>query len=101
MSAAALRLPDAGRVDPWLRSPLGPAITAPWTEPLLLHVVTRWYFPLSRLWAAAEIDDPWLDRFRTNPAATRRVAQAVLRIAAAKAAAERGTHGGTIAARTC
>jgi len=62
--ATATILPDLARVEPWLKSPLGPAITAPWTEPLLLHGVTGWYFPLSRLWAMAEMADPKLDTLR-------------------------------------
>ncbi|MCW5749026.1 MAG: hypothetical protein KIT36_22745, partial [Alphaproteobacteria bacterium] len=35
------------------RSPLGAAVARPWVDPVALGAMRRWYFPLSRLWAAA------------------------------------------------
>lgn len=37
----------------WLRSPFGALIARPWFDRFALWTLRRWYFPLSRLWAAA------------------------------------------------
>lgn len=81
------RLADLARVEPWLASPLGPAITSRWSEPLLLHAVTRWYFPLSRLWAMAEVRDPLLDALRPRHMSAARLDQAVSEVAATRGVA--------------
>ena len=46
------------------RSPLGALLAKPWVDQAGLFGLKRWYFPLSRLWAAANAagDDP--ARFR-------------------------------------
>lgn len=81
------RLADLARVEPWLNSPLGPAITSRWTEPLLLHAVTRWYFPLSRLWAMAEVNDPGLLELRSRFMSAAQIERAVAAVAATRDAA--------------
>ena len=35
------------------RSPLGALLAKPWVDQAGLFGLKRWYFPLSRLWAAA------------------------------------------------
>lgn len=87
--AESRRLADFARVEPWLASPLGPAITSRWTEPLLLHAVTRWYFPLSRLWAMAELRDPLLDGMRPRHMSAARLDQAVAEVAEARGTAKK------------
>ena len=78
------RLADLARVEPWLHSPLGPAMTSRWTEPLLLHAVTRWYFPLSRLWAMAEVDDPALHELRPRTMTPGKLDRAIAAVADAR-----------------
>ncbi len=62
--------------DPWLehwrltrsrrepdRSAAGWLFGWPWLDPLASMALRRWYFPLSRLWAAAEISGGCVDSF--------------------------------------
>jgi len=90
--APAVALPGQSRVEPWLKSPLGPVITAPWTESLLLHGVTSWYFPLSRLWAMAEVDDPQLDALRPRVMSAAALDRAVTTVRTASAAAKQAAE---------
>ncbi|MDB5490054.1 MAG: hypothetical protein JWQ58_3769 [Reyranella sp.] len=45
-------------------SPLGALLARPWVDPVGLHGLRRWYLPLSRLWAAANLADMDVARFR-------------------------------------
>ncbi|QQS11421.1 MAG: hypothetical protein IPK81_17815 [Rhodospirillales bacterium] len=45
------------------RSPVGAVIARPWIDPVGLAALRRWYFPLSRLWAAANAAEGDADRF--------------------------------------
>lgn len=47
----------------WLRSPIGALIARAWFDRLAYFLLTRWFFPLSRLWAAAREADGSPDRF--------------------------------------
>ena len=44
-------------------SPAGRIIARPWLDAVALHLLEHWYFPLSRLWAAARAADGNVDRF--------------------------------------
>ncbi|MHA1535985.1 MAG: hypothetical protein ACTSUD_00380 [Alphaproteobacteria bacterium] len=46
-----------------LRSPLGAAIARPWFHALASRILIRWFFPLSRLWAAASVAEGSIERF--------------------------------------
>ena len=46
-----------------IRSPLGALIARPWFHGLASWFLLRWYFPLSRLWAAASLAEGSLERF--------------------------------------
>ena len=46
-----------------LRTPLGAVIARPWFDRLALKVLADWFFPLSRLWAAAGAADGSVDRY--------------------------------------
>jgi len=46
-----------------IASPLGRLIARPWLDTVVLHLLKHWYFPLSRLWAAARAADGDVDRF--------------------------------------
>jgi len=45
-------------------SPLGALLARPWVDGVGLFGLRRWYMPLSRLWAAANIAGEDVDRFR-------------------------------------
>lgn len=45
-------------------SPLGALLARPWVDPVALHGLRRWYLPLSRLWAAANLARLDVARFR-------------------------------------
>ena len=45
-------------------SPIGALLARPWVDPVGLHGLRRWYLPLSRLWAAANLAGTDIDRFR-------------------------------------
>lgn len=47
----------------WLRSPAGAVLTRPWADTTSLYVLARWFFPLSRLWAAAHTANGSTERF--------------------------------------
>lgn len=51
-------------VDRLIHSPVGDLIARPWVDPVGLAALKRWYFPLSRLWAAANTADGSTDAFR-------------------------------------
>ncbi|MBT5434311.1 MAG: hypothetical protein HOK83_11715, partial [Rhodospirillaceae bacterium] len=42
------------RHSSWMTGPLGGLILRPWFDRLALAAMVKGYFPLSRLWAAAE-----------------------------------------------
>ena len=46
-----------------LRSPVGTLIGRPWFDRAAMHLLCRWFFPLSRLWAAARKAEGSLERF--------------------------------------
>lgn len=68
-----------------VRSPLGAMVARPWVDPVGLGALRRWFFPLSRLWAAANVAEGDIDGFFAQPGApadgpwSRRVVGAVLR----------------------
>ncbi len=51
-------------MDVLFRSPLGALLAKPWLDQAGLFGLKRWYFPLSRLWAAANAADGDPARFR-------------------------------------
>ena len=48
------------------RSPLGALLAKPWVDQAGLFGLKRWYFPLSRLWAAANAAGDDTARFRNE-----------------------------------
>ena len=46
-----------------LRSPIGNLVARPWFDRVAMHLLCRWFFPLSRLWAAARAAEGSLERF--------------------------------------
>lgn len=46
-----------------IAGPLGGAIARPWFHGLARWALMRWYFPLSRLWAAASVAEGSVERF--------------------------------------
>jgi hypothetical protein len=51
-------------MDVLFRSPLGSLLAKPWVDEAGLFGLRRWYFPLSRLWAAANAAGDDASRFR-------------------------------------
>ena len=49
--------------ESWLRSPLGALLARPWFDHAALWMLGHWYFPLSRLWAAARAANGSIERF--------------------------------------
>ncbi len=49
--------PGHREMERLLRSPLGALAELPWLDTVGLFALRRWYFPLSRLWAAAGLSD--------------------------------------------
>ncbi len=47
----------------WLRSPVGALFARAWFDRVAYIMLTRWYFPLSRLWAAAHEAEGSVERF--------------------------------------
>lgn len=47
----------------WLRSPAGALLARAWFDRLAYFLLTRWFFPLSRLWAAAREAEGSPERF--------------------------------------
>ena len=46
-----------------LRSPVGGLIARPWFDRVSMHLLCQWFFPLSRLWAAARAAEGSAERF--------------------------------------
>ena len=46
-----------------LRSPLGGLFAQPWFDRAALRLLSRWFFPLSRLWAAARAAEGSVERY--------------------------------------
>ncbi|MYJ70596.1 MAG: hypothetical protein F4092_02260, partial [Rhodospirillaceae bacterium] len=46
-----------------LRSPIGNLVGRPWFDRAAMHLLCNWFFPLSRLWAAARAAEGSLERF--------------------------------------
>ncbi len=46
-----------------MASPAGRIIAKPWLDTCALYLLKNWFFPLSRLWAAARAADGDIDRF--------------------------------------
>jgi hypothetical protein len=63
-------LPEARLAAWWLRSPAGGLVARPWLDALSLRVLSRWFFPLSRMWAAAGVADGDAERFFAAISAT-------------------------------
>lgn len=57
------RLPAERGAARLLRSPLGLLFARPWFDRCALWLLRRWFFPLSRLWAAARLAEGSPDRF--------------------------------------
>lgn len=57
------RLTAEDFTERWLRSPLGVALARPWFDHAALWLLGRWFFPLSRLWAAARAANGSIPRF--------------------------------------
>jgi hypothetical protein len=57
VAMTAAEAPGGRDISGWTRrmlhSPVGDLLLRPWVDPALLFGLRRWYFPLSRLWAAA------------------------------------------------
>ncbi len=53
-----------------LRTPLGNLVARPWFDYVALNTVAYWFFPLSRLWAAARSADGSIDRFFSSAGVT-------------------------------
>jgi hypothetical protein len=53
-------------MDVLFRSPLGALLAKPWVDQAGLFGLKRWYFPLSRLWAAANAAGCDTARFRAE-----------------------------------
>lgn len=52
------------RLTTWLiASPAGRLVARPWLDSSALYLLKHWYFPLSRLWAAARAAEGDVDRF--------------------------------------
>jgi hypothetical protein len=86
------RLREEDFVARLLRSPLGAVIARPWFDAVAIRVLGRWFFPLSRLWAAARAANGSVDRFfaevpmAPDPALVPRLSAALLRFEAAREA---------------
>lgn len=65
LAASAASVPT-GRVAPLLTSPVAAAIARPWLDRVVLQLVVRFYFPLSRAWAAALVAEGDAHRFRAE-----------------------------------
>ncbi len=51
------------RIERLLRSSVGGLLARPWWDRAALWMLARWYFPLSRMWAAARAADGDPERF--------------------------------------
>lgn len=59
-------------LDRVVRSPLGALAEQPWLDPVGLYALRSWFFPLSRLWAAAALSDGLVTKFLDDAAIARR-----------------------------
>ncbi|MBZ0215904.1 MAG: hypothetical protein K8F25_05080, partial [Fimbriimonadaceae bacterium] len=58
------RLPDSPEmITGLLRSPVGTLFSRPWFDKAALSVLSRWFFPLSRLWGTARSAEGSVDKF--------------------------------------
>ena len=57
------RLRAEGGAASLLRSPLGAVVARPWFDRFATWLLARWFFPLSRLWAAARSAEGSVERF--------------------------------------
>jgi len=83
-----------GNYQRWMRSPLGGLIARPWFDRVTLRFLSKRYFPLSRLWAAAGIAEGSVERFAEavplaglTPALGERLRQPLADVARYRAAA--------------
>jgi hypothetical protein len=64
VGALAQAFPPAEQIlERVVRSPLGALVEQPWLDPVGLYALRNWFFPLSRLWAAAARADGLVTRF--------------------------------------
>lgn len=49
-----------------LRTPFGGLVARPWFDQVALRMLAKWFFPLSRLWAAARAAEGSVDRYFTE-----------------------------------
>ena len=54
------------RLPPALSGAIGHLLLRPWFDAVALPGIVRWYFPLSRAWAAAAVSGLDVDRFRAE-----------------------------------
>jgi hypothetical protein len=47
----------------WLRSPFGALIAKPWFDRLTKKMLARWFFPASRMWAAASAAEGSVEKY--------------------------------------
>lgn len=86
------RLREEDFVARLLRTPVGAIIARPWFDALAIRALGRWFFPLSRLWAAARAANGSVDRFfaevpmTPDPALVPRLSEVLLRFEAAREA---------------
>ena len=86
------RLREEDTVARMLRSPLGAIVARPWFDAIAIRALARWFFPLSRLWAAARAADGSVERFfdevpmAPEAALVPRVGEALLRFETAREA---------------
>jgi hypothetical protein len=59
-------------LDRVVRSPLGALAEQPWLDPVGLYALRNWFFPLSRLWAAAALSDGLVTKFLDDAGIARR-----------------------------
>jgi pimeloyl-ACP methyl ester carboxylesterase len=78
----------AGPFAPVLGAVAG-LVLRPWFDALALPGIVRWYFPLSRAWAAAEIAGADVDRFAVETGCLHLPERLTARVLAATAARER------------
>ena len=51
------------RIEQLIASPLGAVVARPWFDRFTLHFFEKWFFPSSRLWAAARAANGCVDEF--------------------------------------
>ncbi len=63
LAAAGHRLPAERGVGAILRKPIGAPLAQPWFDKFTLMTLRKWFFPTSRLWAAARAAEGSPERF--------------------------------------